>query len=209
MQKRLRGWRISDNRLYMGKSPSIQIRREALIPLLKDPDEGVRQAAAQALEQLDSAGCLEEVLNQLKKGKLGEKVQAIYSLGRIGGEKVLGPLVYCAKRTEEDIKSAAIEVLGELAHPKAVPVLIEKLSEPNTGLRAKAIAALGNYRDPSLAKHLVPFLDANDGLVEAEAALALAKAGEAAQEGKLIELLKSPYPNTRQTAARALGELRV
>lgn len=191
----------------MEKIPAIRTRREALAPLLKDPDEGVRQAAAQALERLDCAGSLDEVLEQLKKGKLGDKVQAIFALGRIGGEKVLGPLVYCANRPEEDIKSAAIEVLGELANPKALPVLIEKLREPNSGVRARAVAAIGNYRDPALAKHIVPFLDANDGLLEAEAALALARLGDPAPEARLIALLRSPYPSTRQAAASALGEL--
>ena len=182
-------------------------RRQVLIPLLKDPVDEVRRAAAAALEALEGAGSFDEVLELLKKGSLAEKVRAIHALGAIGGQRVMPPLLYCATRPEADLRVAAIDNLGRLAHPAALPVLKERLRDPGPGIVAKAIAALGNFSDPEIPGLLVPFLDANDGLQEVEALRALAKTGDAALESRFISLLASPHPLTREAAASALGEL--
>ncbi len=182
-------------------------RRQVLIPLLKDPAEEVRRAAAAALETLEGAGSFDEVVELLKKGSLAEKVRAIHALGEIGGQRVMPPLLYCATRPEVDLRAAAIDVLGRLGHPAALPVLKERLSDRNPGLIGKAIAALGNFSDPEIPALLRPFLDANDGLLEVEALRALAKTGDASLEDRFISLLSSPYPLTREAAADALGRL--
>jgi HEAT repeat protein len=188
---------------------STQNRREALSALLTDPCEEVRVAAAEALERLESIGNLPEVLEALKKGDLGTKLKALYALGRIGGEQVIAPLLYCATRPEEDIKSVAIEVLGDLGHPKALPVLLESLKDPNPTIQAKTIAALKNFKDPSLVPAIKPFLDAGDGLRDAEAACTLGHIADGAFETKIMALLRSPHPRTREAAAQALGTLPV
>jgi len=188
---------------------STQKRRDALSALLTDPCEEVRVAASESLERLESIGSLPEILETLKKGDLGTKLKALYALGRIGGEQVIPPLVYCVSRPEEDIKSVAIEVLGTLGHPKALPVLMEGLKDPNPTIQAKTIAALKNFKDPSLVPAILPFLDAGDGLLDAEAAFTLGYLGNGALESKIIELLRSPHQRTREAAAQALGTLRV
>lgn len=187
---------------------STQKRRDALSALLTDPCEEVRVAAAESLERLENIGSLPEVLEALKKGDLGTKLKALYALGRIGGEQVLSPLLYCASRPEEDIKSVAIEVLGTLGHPKSLPVLMEGLKDPNPTIQAKTIAALKNFKDPALVRALLPFLDAGDGLLDAEAAFTLGHIGDGTLEPKIMELLRSPHQRTREAAAQALGTLR-
>lgn len=190
------------------KTAATTSRIEALAHLLKDSHEEVRRAAAQALESLEETGSLNGMLELLKKGNLGEKVRAIYALGKIGGDKVLPPLLYCVTRPEEDLKAAAIEALGPLAHPSALPYLMDSLSsEPNTAIKARVIEALGYYRKQDLVKTLEPFLDAADGILDAEAALAIGRLGGAALESKLIALLASPHATTRAAAATALGML--
>jgi HEAT repeat protein len=183
-------------------------RKEILVKLLKDPDSGVSSAAAAALELMERQQGLEDVLAQLKKGGLVEKVRAIYALGEIGGEKVLAPLVYCASRPEPELKGAAIDALGTLLNRAAVPVLLEKLKDENSGLRARAIKALDGFRDSSLARHFIPFLDAGDGLTDVEAALALGNIGDPAMEEKLCALATSSVAATRAAAATALGRLK-
>jgi len=182
-------------------------RRERLVPLLKDPAGQVRDAAAAALERLEGIGSFAEVTELLKRGDRGTKVKAIYALGKIGGERVLPPLIYCASRPEEDIRSAAIEVLGTLAHPRAFHVIARGLTEAGTAIQIKAIAALGNYRTPEAVQLLVPFLAAGDGFLDAEAALALGRIGGPELEERLLPLLDSPHPQTRSAAATALGML--
>lgn len=182
-------------------------RRQALVAALKDPSEAVRAAAALSLEALEGLGSLDEILDLLKRGNRAAKIRAIYALGKIGGEKVLPPLLYCISRPEEDIKSAAIEVLGSLANDAALPPLVEKLKDAGPAIRAKVLAALANFRDPSLVPVLLPFLDVDDGFVDAEAARTLGLIGNLQLEDRLISLMQSRHPSTREAAAAALGKL--
>jgi HEAT repeat protein len=183
-------------------------RIDSLRPLLKDGDPEVRRAAADAIERLEGSGSLEEILHSLKTGSMGERITAIYALGEIGGVRVLGPLVYCAKREEDDIRSAAVEILGRLAVRATLPVLLERLDDPNAAIRARAIAALAGFRPtPALHERLRPFLDATDGALEAEAALALARLKDLSSQERITALLASPHASTRQAAATALSLL--
>lgn len=184
-------------------------RREALIPLLKDPEGEVRAAAAVALERLEEAQSLGEIIEQLKKGNLAAKVRAIYALAEIGGEKVVPPLVYCASRPEVELKGAAIDALGVIAIPSTIPVLIDRLKDENSGIQARAIRSLGSFRDQSLIPLLLPFLDCGDGLTDVEAIIALSRIDSGSLEGRFIALTRSENVATRLAAATALGNLRV
>ena len=190
------------------ESGSMSKRKELLIGMLKDPADEVRAAAAASLEQLEGVLGVDAVLEQLKQGTLAEKIRAIYALGETGGEKALAPLVYCTSRPEEDLKGAAIDALGTVLHRSTIPTLLEKLADDNSGIRARAIRALGNFREKSVISHLLPFLDAEDGLTDVEAALALAKTGDPSLEEPLMKLALSPLATARAAAATALGLLR-
>lgn len=188
----------------------VRQRIRALQPLLKDELPEVRSAAAAAIERLEGISTLDEVLLSLKRGDRGTRIKAIYSLGAIGGERVLPPLIYCARRPEDDIRSVAVEVLGSLALPSALPVLLERLDDSTAAIQARAIAALGNFAATTeLYERLRPFLEADDGSREAEAALALARLGDRPSAERIAALLSSPHPSTRQAAATALSLLPV
>jgi len=179
-----------------------------LRPLLKDDDPDVRSAAAEAIERLEGACGLDEIMQTLRKGDTGARIGAIYALGKIGGDRVIAPLLYCAQRPEADIRGAAVEVLGRLAAPNVLPQLLERLSDENIAIQARAIAALANFPpSPALYGRLRPFLEKQDGALEAEAALALARLGDQDSAGKITLLLASPHASTRQAAATALSLL--
>jgi len=183
-------------------------RIRALQPLLKDEVPAVRAAAAASIEILEGAASLDEILLSLKKGDIGTKVRAIYALGAIGGERVVAPLIYCAGRPEEEIRSVAVEVLGSIATPAVIPVLLERLGDSVAAIRARAITALSRCGPAlGLCERLRPFLDAGDGSLEAEAALALARLGDLASAPGIESLLASPHASTRQAAATALSLL--
>jgi HEAT repeat protein len=183
---------------------TVRRRIGALQPLLRDERPEVRSAAAEAIERLEGISTLDEILLSLKKGDRGTRIKALYSLGVIGGERVLPPLVYCARRPEDDIRSVAVEVLGSLALPSALPVLLERLDDRVEAIQARAIAALGK-----LYERLRPFLEADDGSREAAAALALARLGDQSSGERIEALLASAHPSTRQAAATALSLLPV
>ena len=177
-------------------------------PLLKDSDPEVRNVAAEAIERLEGCCALDEILQSLKTGDTGAKIRAIYAMGEIGGDKVVAPLVYCAGRPEDGIRAAAVEVLGKITSPAVLPVLLEHLDDTNGAIQARAIAALANFpSSPELCERLRPFLDRQDGSLEAEAAIALARLGDQASAEQLIALLASPHSSTRKAAAQALSLL--
>ncbi len=166
----------------------------------------VRIAAAQAIEKLEGLSDIEGIIQSLKNGNIGARIAAIYALGDIGGEAVLQPLIYCAGRQETDIRSAAVEVLGRLKFPAAVPVLTERLDDQSPAVQARAISALGNFSPPQgVLQKLRIFLEASDGVLEAEAALTLAKLEDLASLGQIRSLLTSNHASTRQAAATALS----
>ena len=186
----------------------IRQRIDALIPLLKDPDPDVRTTVARAIELLEASGDLNEILQILKTGNMGERIAAIYALGEIGGEGVITPLVYCAGRPEVDIRAAAVEILGQLAQPSTLPALLERLDDQNSAIRARAITALSNFpASAALCDSLRPFLESNDGDLDAAATLALARLGDRSATAGIIALLSSPYASTRMAAATALSQL--
>ncbi|MDD2270828.1 MAG: HEAT repeat domain-containing protein [Desulfuromonadaceae bacterium] len=183
-------------------------RIELLRPLLKDPVADVRTAAAEAIERLEAASSVDEILATLKTGNNGARIGAIYALGEIGGERVLPPLVYCAKRPEVDIRSVATAVLGKLALPAALPILVELLDDIDPTVQGWAIAGLRNFQvTPDILNKLRPFLNASDGVLEAEAAITLSWLNDLYSLVQINELLTSHYASSRQAAAIALSRM--
>jgi HEAT repeat protein len=87
-------------------------------------------------------------------------------------------------------------------------VLLERLNDQNTAIQARAISALGNFPASAVpCDRLRPFLQSNDGDLEAQAALALARLGDRSALAGIISLLSSPYSSTRMAAATALSQL--
>jgi HEAT repeat protein len=186
----------------------VRQRIAALQPLLKDADQEVRSAAAAAIERLEGSSAFEEIMLSLKKGYTGSKIRAIYSLGEIGGDRVVAPLVYCAGRPEDGIRAAAVEMLGKITIPVVLPVLLGCLDDSNSAIQVRAIAALANFpSSPELCERLRHFLDKQDGTLEAEAALALARLGDQESVELITALLSSPHASTRQAAATSLSLL--
>ncbi|MEI7816955.1 MAG: HEAT repeat domain-containing protein [Desulfuromonadales bacterium] len=184
----------------------VRTRIDTLRPLLKDPVPSVRIAAAEAIEKLEVASSVDEILATMKAGNMGARIGAIYSLGEIGGEKVLPPLNYCARRPEVDIRSATAAVLGRLAFPASLSVLVELLDDESPTVQGRAIEALRNFTvTPDILNKLRPFLSASDGVLEAEAALTLAKFKDLFSLSLIYSLLTSHHASTRQAAATALS----
>ena len=192
----------------IGMKEKARSRIESLRPLLKDPVADVRIAAAEAIERLEATSSVDEILATLKTGNKGARIGAIYALGEIGGERVLPPLVYCARRPEVDIRSVATAVLGKLALPAALPTLVELLDDVDPTVQGRAIAGLRNFQvTADILNKLRPFLNASDGVLEAEAALTLSWQNDLYSLGQINELLTSHHASSRQAAATALSRM--
>ena len=187
-----------------------------LVELLKDPEETVRAAAADAFKIGPSAAVVVPRLAELLRNPIaGVRGAAADALGKIGpaAKDAVPHLVELLKDPSEDVRRAAADALGEIgpAAKDAVPLLVELLKDRDVAVRRAAADALGKIG--SAAKDAVPLLvellKDRDVAVRRAAADALGKIGSAAKDAVplLVELLKDRGEDVRQAAADALGEI--
>ena len=142
---------------------------EALIAALNDDDELLRQEAAEAVgsiaernrergELMDAVGIL---ITQLAVGGRDLKAVCADSLGRLGNQAAVIPLLEAVQDSEANVRIRAAEALGRLACDGIDPVaadhmvvrrlpplsiarrLMERLEDPDAGVRLALVRALG------------------------------------------------------------------
>ena len=112
-------------------------------------------------------------------GLLGDKdakvrMDAVRTLGLIGGAASVDPLIVATRDTDEDVRSEAISSLGLIKDPKAVPTLIHALNDSYWFVRSQAADALEREKDPSAIGPLLDTVSDPDSNVEGSAENALA-----------------------------------
>jgi HEAT repeat protein len=129
--------------------------------------------------------------------------EAAVTLGEMGDERCVAPLVRALRDGDWQVREAAIEALGMIGSPAVEPLLRQPLRDWD--IRKYAIRALGKIKDERVLDPLISqlrndefMLDATDALVEL---------GEPAVE-KLIAALKDKEENVRKQAVIALGRIK-
>ena len=186
---------------------SLEKRRNLLIELLNDSEEGVRTAAAAALEKLESFQDMDKIVSDLKSDKRGDRVKAILAMGYIKSADVFPHLINLLKDPDADIRGAAIQVLGAKAHPKSLNNLVKHLKDPSPAVRVHTAEALGHFNDVRLAPYLVSLLGSDDDQLVASAARSLGKIGAPDSAEALAKLTKDSRASVRIAAVEALSEL--
>lgn len=137
----------------------------ALMPLLDDKDEFLRQQVCYALGVTRSRMAVTRLVERLNLDKFDSvRAAAAVALGRIGDESAVVPLadVLAGKSSSAGAKKkrkpeknefvlrAAAHSLGEIGSRAGVPVLINALSNDSMAadVRREAAIALGLIRDP-------------------------------------------------------------
>lgn len=154
----------------------------ALIPLLQDKDEFVRQETAYALGLTRSTVAVGPLVALLERDKM-ESVRgaAAVALGQIGDESAVIPLagrlsarirasglfsrITRGRRTENEfVRRAAARSLGQIRSRAAVPALIEVLRDERSedDVRREAARALGLIGDIAAVPALRTALAARD-----------------------------------------------
>ncbi|HXF06632.1 MAG TPA: HEAT repeat domain-containing protein [Blastocatellia bacterium] len=201
---------------------------EPLIEALKDEDQDVCQAAAEALVGMGAAA-VEPLIAALEDGRV--RWAAVEALGRIGDARAVEPLIkalgykgrdivkpgYSSKRSfcvpdllGINIRRAAAEALGRIGDARAVKPLIEALGDDR--VRKAAVEALVMIGAAAVEPLIAVVKDGRKESKEAvrvllrlrgrERVIAL---GEVAVE-PLIEVLEDP--DVRWAAVEALGGIR-
>jgi HEAT repeat protein len=233
---------IAANIALLNKSPSSIMRREAALKLaslgqsarkaipalvmaLKDEDEEVRIAAAEAIFLIDhrqAKVAVAVLIAGLKSKNESSRSAAVSAFGSLWTGEDLGPLAHSAIAALLDIlkkdkrafmRGRAALGLGQIGrgHKEVLPALLAAFERENDAdFFREAIAGLFNYG--SAAKDVVPvlikILQQKDPLLQQQAALALGNIGPEAKAAvpalKAVLEQKIAY---RAEAAEALGRI--
>ncbi|GEM_PF-2197464 len=188
--------------------------------LLRDPEDGVRRAAALALGRIGSPEALPALLGALDpryEGASRVRHQAAQALGELGlPEAVPALLETLAADPEGIVRQAAIGALGQIGDPRAAPALRASLEmEKDMLLRAEAALALGRLRGDDMENtnaRVEALLQAlqreEEPLVRAAIALGLGEARPRGAVPALVALLHGREPESvRRSAAWALARI--
>jgi len=175
---------------------------------------------------------IEIQIDLLKDPDWAVRREAVITLGEMGDERCVEPLVRALRDGDWQVREVAIEALGQVGSP-AVEPLLKQLRDWD--IRKSVIRALGRIKDERVLEPLVGQLrsdefglDATDALVELgepsverlvaalkdkdesirkQAVIALGRIKHASALDPLIEMLKDKDWFTRLTAAAALEKI--
>lgn len=128
--------------------------------------------------------------------------EAVITLGEMGDERCVEPLVRALRDGDWQVREAAIEALGMVGSP-AVDPLIKLLRDWD--IRKAVIRALGKIKDERVLDPLISQLR-NDEFMD-DATEALVELGQPAVEG-LVAALKEKDETARKQAVIALGRIK-
>ena len=191
---------------------------EGLIGALRDKDSDVRNAAIEALSNIDDPRVKEEMIASLKDEDATVRCGVAVVLAASPDPRAKEPLI--AALTDEDatVRYCATRALGNLvvAGPdaRAVEALIAVLKDADSDVRLCAGQALCNMNDPGVVDALIAALKDENWADRGFAAVILgqldegvAGVGDPRIMETLIAALKDEDAGVRRGAAMALGAL--
>lgn len=128
--------------------------------------------------------------------------EAVITLGEMGDERCVEPLVRCLRDGDWQVRDAAVEAIAMIGSP-AVDLLLRYIRDYDA--RKSVIKALGKINDERVLDPLISMLH-NDEFKD-DATWALAELGQPAV-GRLLECLKNQDDVIRKQAILALGEIK-
>jgi HEAT repeat protein len=163
----------------------------------------------------EARGAVQRELKRLGARRSAKRATAAFTLGDMGAETSIAPLIAALDDRVRDVRSAAARSLGMLEAEAAVPRLVRSLagSEVPRAIAGGALLAMGAKAAPGLRM----LLDAPDAAVRANAIELLGFTGDASDADALDAALHEndaiaasqwrEYAEVRAAAARALGRI--
>ncbi|UCD54652.1 MAG: HEAT repeat domain-containing protein, partial [Candidatus Omnitrophota bacterium] len=132
----------------------------------------------------------------------------VYSLGKIGGTRVVEPLIEALKDDDSIyVRRDAAKILGEIGDTRAVKPLIEALQDKDWSLPRNSVEALGKIGDARAVEPLIKLLKEADVYLKAYSAIALGEIGDASAVEALIEALEDDDSGVRNRSVQALAKI--
>ena len=159
-------------------------------------------AAEVVLEEEKVKDEIDIQIDLLKDSDWTIRREAAVTLGEMGDERCVAPLVLALQDSDWQVREAAIEALGQVGSP-AVEHLVKRLRDWD--IRKSAIRALGKIRDERVLDPLMQQLHHDE--FKDDATEALVELGAPAVE-RLVQALKDKDEMVRKQAIIALGRIK-
>ena len=184
-------------------------RKEVLIKALSSPQPEVRQSAAEALENMEIRERLDELARVLtdENSTLQERLNSLYTLSRLRGEKVLRVICSALSDRSEDVRATALRVLGEIGDRRVLTDIVNMLKDESPVVRRVALDALGAFREPKLIAPLMYALKSKDQGVVERAIELIARIGDSKAEKAMLYFALKGSPTLKALALKALGTM--
>ncbi|MDT3777070.1 HEAT repeat domain-containing protein [Nitrospira sp. MA-1] len=194
--------------------PEDELVDEVSEAITADADEETTDIVASAEETEEETEQEEELVEEQVKDEIDIQIdllndpewvvrrEAVTTLGEMGDERCIEPLVRCLRDGDWQVRDAAVEAIAMIGSP-AVDLLLRYIRDYDA--RKSVIKALGKINDERVLDPLISMLH-NDEFKD-DATWALAELGQPAV-GRLLECLKNQDEVIRKQAILALGEIR-
>ncbi len=151
---------------------------DQLKELARHPDEHVRARSIAALGDAEVSGAVDLLLEAIDAESTEVRLSAVQSLGSLGDERAVEPLVEVAANTLEVsvVRHEAVKSLGAIGDQRAAEALQPLVDDEDAALRANAAAALAKLEGEDVSELLAATLRDRDPAVREVALSAIADA---------------------------------
>ncbi|HBO83500.1 MAG: hypothetical protein A2073_05460 [Deltaproteobacteria bacterium GWC2_42_11] len=148
---------------------------EAVAGYLKDKDVSVRRKAASAFTHADEPQVLEYLADAVIDEDSLVQTSAVQTIGKLGAEKDIVPLVLLLKDEDEEVRIESIKAIAKIIGNKHVAVkhILLLLNDKSSAVKKTAIELLGRISNPECIKPLIQVLNNVDDDMTSEAITAL------------------------------------
>ncbi len=199
----------------------ISQRIETLEKLLKDPDEGVRQKAAESLSRVEAMVDFDAYVSTLDNDNRAVKIQAIYLLAELATESAIELLRSQMSNPYDDVRAAVIKAFRDSSDnyriaevcKKAVDVILMGLEDLDWSIRTSAADTLGKFKDPRSAAPLLAMMkgmvghESEDIQLIVSIILALGEIGDRDAVPDIIKKAETDEFEIKEAALKVLGLL--
>ena len=180
----------------------------ALIAALRDPDAGVRRAAAQSLGNIENPRAVDGLVAVLGDSDVEVRRAAVWALGEIEDRRAVDALLPLLKDADPEVRKSAAWALGNIEDPRAADGLAGALRDESAEVRKTAAWALGELELTAAPAGLIEAMRDADPEVRKSAVWSVGQMGDARAVPALRDMLADASAEVRSGAIQALGEIR-